>query len=169
MNAKIVIALIVLVMSACGSAPMRYEPKPSDMTVEQAMDTVEKLTMMQHQAWKPDYIGFERDYIVWDNGRVTTSRSSAVAVPVGNIAIGVGRGRETTRNVGTRIYFSDIQKVELLSWKRKMQQWYVVSIVAFRGQRTHVLRTRYQEDSEKYVDALHVLIEARRSTSGTAR
>jgi hypothetical protein len=159
---------LILALCGCGTSLMRYEPSSRGMDVDQAISTIEKLTMMQHPAWRPDYLAFEYEYMAWDFGYVTSQRASAVAVPIGNTAVAIGRGRGTTRHLANRIYFSDIRRIELLSWRRKFKQWYVISIVHMRNRRTHVLRTRYLDDAQAYIDAMHVVMHARinRSAQG---
>jgi hypothetical protein len=157
-------SLCCLVMSGCGTSPIKYEPAVSQMDAQRAMSTIEKLTMMQHPAWRPDYLAFEYDYMAWDFGQVSSHRSNAVVIPIGGTPVAVGGGRGTTRHSGNRIYFNDIKKVELLSWRRKFKQWYVVSIVGFRGERTHVLRTRHLEDAKSYVDAMQVVLGAKQNS-----
>ncbi len=137
------------------------------MTAHQAQVLIEKLTMTQHPAWKPDYLQFEADFMALGFGQVTTHRSNAVAIPVGNSAIAVGGGRGTTRHVGDRVYYADVKDVRLLSWRRKLKQWYVVSVVTQRNQPVHVFRTRYLEDAQAYVDAFHAVLDERVNAAAT--
>lgn len=153
-------ALMSLLCACGGTNVMPYDARPN-MRVEQAMTTIEKLTMTQHPAWRPDYVVFEPDFLGWGMGTVTTQSARAVAVPIGDSAVAIGRSRGTTRNVGERVYYSDVRQIQLLSWRRKGKQWYVASVVDHRDRRTHLLRTRYVEDAQSYVDALHVLVGAR--------
>lgn len=126
------------------------------MDVVAAKELVEKLTMTQHPAWKPDYIEYNDSYIEWGFGSVTTGSASGTAV--GGLA--VVSGRSSTRAVGNRLYYSDVREIQLLDWTRKGKQWYVVSSVSNRGDQTHLLRTRYIEDAQQYVDALTTIIKS---------
>lgn len=148
---RYVLVLVSLVVSGCTSV-MSYQPS-ADMDVERARTVVEKLTLTQHRDWRPDYITVTDEYLVWGFGLVTRGRATAVAFD--NVAI--GSGHSTTRETGQRLYFEDIQELQLLSWRRKFKQWYVASVMT-RSQQVHLLRTRHQQDAKDYLDALNVLM-----------
>jgi hypothetical protein len=162
--ASLLCGVMALLCACGGTRVMPYDARPN-MRVEQAMTAIEKLTMTQHSAWRPDYVVFEPDFLGWGMGTVTTQSARAIAVPVGNSAVAVGRGSGTTRNVGERVYYGDIRQIQLLSWRRKGRQWYVASVVDRRDNITHLLRTRYVEDAQSYIDALYVLVGARTGVS----
>jgi hypothetical protein len=138
MFAPLFLTLIMVALSGCTSV-IQYQPHSMDVSA--AKELIDKLTMTQHPAWKPDYIEFNDTYIQWGFGAVTSGRSS-------------------THNVGTRLYYSDVRDIQLLDWTRKGKQWYVVTSVNARGEQTHLLRTRHLEDAQQYVDAIRTVIHA---------
>ena len=153
MLAPFILTLIITALSGCTSV-VQYQPHSMD--VGAAKELIDKLTMTQHPAWKPDYIEFNDTYIQWGFGAVTTGSGSGAVI--GNVA--VTSGRSSTHNVGTRLYYSDVRDIQLLDWTRKGKQWYVVTSVNARGEQTHLLRTRHLEDAQQYVDAIRTVIHA---------
>lgn len=84
------------------------------------------------------------------------------SVENGEEGVLVGR---TTASYGKseRLYYEDIDRIEVLDWTRKFQQWYVTSVVTDRDKRIHLLRTRHAEDAKEYADALKTLMAASNS------
>ncbi|SBS66894.1 hypothetical protein [Vibrio atlanticus] len=145
--------LLVATLSGCGTVPMAYQPK--DMSLEQAYIVVEQMVMTQHRNWKPDYFVMTEHYIGWDFGTVSKS-----------VGTGTSFGNTTTRNVGERVYYNQIEEVKLLSWKRKFKQWYVVSLTDLNGRvLKHIFRTRQLRDAELATDALNVILKDRQTTN----
>jgi hypothetical protein len=149
----VALALFLVFLSACTSV-IPYQGHAMDVAT--AKEVIDKLTMTQHPAWKPDYIEFSETYIQWGFGEVTTGSGSGAVI--GNAVF--SSGRSSTHNVGTRLYYSDVRDIQLLDWTRKGKQWYVVTSVNARGEQTHLLRTRHIEDAQQYVDAIHTVIHA---------
>jgi hypothetical protein len=152
-GALIVCAALAAAVSGCTSV-IQYQPRSMD--VASAKELIDKLTMTQHPAWKPDYIEFTDTYIQWGFGAVTTG--SGTGTVVGGLA--VSSGRSSTRAVGDRLYYADVHEIQLLDWTRKGKQWYVVSSLSNRGDQTYLFRTRHIEDAQQYVDAIRTVIHA---------
>ena len=155
--------LLITVLTGCGTAPMIYQPK--DMSLDQAYVVVEQMVMTQHRNWKPDYFVMTEHYIGWDFGSVSKSVGSGTSLGNDNAVI-IASSNTTTRNVGERVYFNQVEEVKLLSWKRKFKQWYVVSLTDQNGRvLKHVVRTRQLQDAELATDALNVILENRQATN----
>ncbi|CAK1758163.1 conserved exported hypothetical protein [Vibrio crassostreae] len=155
--------LLVATLTGCGTVPMAYQPK--DMSLDQAYVVVEQMVMTQHRNWKPDYFVMTEHYIGWDFG--TVSKSVGTGTSFGNSnAIVIASSNTTTRNVGERVYYNQIEEIKLLSWKRKFKQWYVVSLTDLNGRvLKHIVRTRQLRDAEFATDALNVILKDRQATN----
>jgi hypothetical protein len=151
--ALVVCAVLTSAVAGCTSV-IQYQPRSMD--VASAKELIDKLTMTQHPAWKPDYIEFNDTYVQWGYGAVTTG--SGTGTVVGGLA--VSSGRSSTRSVGDRVYYNDVREIQLLDWTRKGKQWYVVSSLSTRGDQTHLFRTRHIEDAQQYVDAIRTVMRA---------
>ncbi|MFL0802404.1 MAG: hypothetical protein K6L81_01715 [Agarilytica sp.] len=150
---KYIISLIVLLLVSSCSSLTNYKPTNVSSTGEAKM-LIEKLTFGQHAKWRPDYVDIKEQYMGWGFGHV--SHTKAGVAFAGNSAI--GNASTTTRTTQERLYYSDIKEVQVISWKRKLKQWYLASVITTRGKRVHLLRTRYEEDAQKYADALNTLM-----------
>jgi hypothetical protein len=125
------------------------------MSVRDAVDIVEQLTMTQHKTWRPDYFEINDKYILWNYGTISKGQISAVAID----SIVVGSGTSTTRSVGDRLYFNSIHNIQLLSWKRKFKQWYVVSALDNDNNIIqHLFHTQSLDDAKRFSDAMHTLV-----------
>ncbi len=153
---KLILLMIGMLLSACTSV-IEYKPK-KNMSVETSIKVIEKLTISQHPTWRPDFININNEYISWGFGSVI--KSSANSIQVQNTTI--AQGSSTVRNASERLYFEDIKKVELLSWKRKFKQWYVVSAITKHKERKNLLRTRYKDEAQNYIDAIYVFTQMRK-------
>jgi hypothetical protein len=125
------------------------------MSIGDAVDIVEQLTMTQHKTWRPDHFSINDKYIFWQYGTISKGHGSAVAID----SIVFGSVTSTTRSVGERLYFNSIHDIQLQSWKRKFSQWYVVS--AFDNDNNvvqHLFRTQSIEDAKRFTDAIHALV-----------
>ena len=150
---RILSILFVLLLAGCGSTLMLYNPK--EIPVGDAYSIIEQMIMTQHRAWKPDFFIITENYLGWDYGEIAKGRGSAVAFD--NIAF--GSSTSTIRNVNERVYFNSIDSIQLLDWKRKGKQWYVVSLMDNDGKVIkHIFRTRNLKDAELMMDATYSLI-----------
>lgn len=151
--------LACLVVAGCSSTTVTDREPIADVPLEEALNTISRLTMTQHPAWRPDGIGITEEFLHWGFG--TTTRGTVGGMAIG--VFGVANSRSTTRSVGDRLYFNDVVDIELLDWKRKGKQWYVVSVLKRHDLRTHILRSRYREDAIAYMDALASVMVAYQS------
>ena len=149
----ILCAALICAVSGCTSV-IQYQSHSMD--VSSAKELIDKLTMTQHPAWKPDYIEFSDTYIQWGYGAVTTGSATGTVVA----GLAVSSGRSSTRSVGERVYYSDVREIQLLDWTRKGKQWYVVSSLSTHGDQTFLFRTRHIEDAKQYVDAIRAVVRA---------
>ena len=150
----ILLAPLILVLTGCGStSPMSYDPSPMDF--EDAIVDVERLIMTQHPIWRPDYIEFDSQYLLLGYGTRSTGRISGAAV--GGAVF--GSTSSSTHAVSERLYFEQVKGITLMSWTRKMKQYYAISIRDSDGEHVgHVYRTRDIESAEQFVDAMNVVV-----------
>lgn len=143
------VAAIAAVVAACGTTGVGYVAKP--VAAELAEPTIERLVMTQHQAFRPDDFIVTDDFFGWSFGAV--SRGSFSGAAVGGAVF--GSSSERVRQLSDRAYYSQITEIRLYSWKRKMKQWWLVSLVD-KDDRIiiHALRTLSREDAELMVDSL---------------
>ena len=137
----------ILVLTGCETtSPIDY--RPSLMSVADAIDRIDRLTMSQRPEWRPDFIEINDQYILWGEGSL--SRGSR------NIPAFLGKTTTTTHEVGDRMYYDSPHRIVLSSWSG---DHYVVSI---RNEDTeffkYVFRTKNQENAKRYVDALETLV-----------
>lgn len=138
--------MLAMLLSGCASNILEYSPKLG-MNAQDAWEVVDELTMTQHLAWRPVYIEFKERYVVW--GRGVTTRG----------LIGGSRSRESQ----DRIYYKSIDRIQLMSWRRKLEQYYVVSIVRKDDSNAaHILHTRSLVDAKRFLDAFETLLAVHR-------
>lgn len=152
---KQILILIVVAFAAGCTAKVAYEPR-STGDVQEAARTIEKLTMTQHREWRPGAISITRRYLIWGSGVMTKAGADAAD---GEEGVLVGR---TTASYGDseRLYYEDINRIEVLDWTRKFKQWYVITVITDRDKLVYLLRTRHIEDAREYADALKTLMAA---------
>lgn len=150
---KILFLLSILVVAGCRStSPMSHNPSPMGLT--DAIGVIEKLTMTQHRAWRPDYVDIKSQYILWGHGTRSSGRGTAIVL--GNVA--VGRSSSTTREVGERLYYEQIHGIVLMSWLRNTRQWYAVSVRNSDNDHAgYIFRTRNLESAKSFVDAMEAV------------
>ena len=132
-----VLAFALVAVTCGGSRVLMYSPK-TDMGIHESRETIEELMMTQHRAWRPDYVESNENYIVWGTGVISHT--------------GAWTGTTTrTRSTGERIYYKHVDHLELLSWKRKSKQWYVVRVVRKenRGEKRRRKKNRGEERRRK--------------------
>lgn len=145
-------------VAGCSSTKITDIKGTPHVPLEDALNTIPRLTMTQHPAWRPDGIGITEEFLHWGYG--TSTRGSAGGVAVG--IFGVASSRSVTRDIGERLYYADISDIQLVDWKRKGKQWYIVSTVNRHGQRKRVLVSRYKEDALDYLDSFASITEGYR-------
>jgi hypothetical protein len=153
-----IIGAIVLIaaMAACGTTQIAYVAKPIEL--EAAQRNIERLVMTQHQDWRPDDFIFADEFFGWSFGTVSQGNFAGV----GTSGVVFGTSSERVRQLSDRVYYSQVAGVRLYSWKRKMRQWYVVSLIG-RDDTVlmHTLRTLSREDAELMVDSLNQYLYAK--------
>ncbi len=155
------ILLFSVLIVSCGSSPTKYQPK--EITIEEAYEISEEMIYTQHPKWRPDNFVVTDKYIGFDYGTVTRGRVSGSVI--GDTGFFVGSSKSTTRGTGERYYYRNIASVKLLSWKRKFQQWWVVSLYDENDHYIrHILRTRSYSDAKLFTDALHKIVNTHKKT-----
>ena len=130
-----------------------------NLSITEAINTVEQLTMSQHSSFRPDFIEFNDQYISWGYGVVSTSRGSAVAIS--NLIF--GSSKTVSRNSGDRLYFNTIESVKFNPWTRKFKQWYTAAVTDQSGRiRKHIYRTRDKYSARLFVHAMNIIVEYQR-------
>ena len=147
-------------ITACSSSSIiSYTPQPVG-NLNEAKDTVEELTLTQHQLWKPDYIELNDKYAAWGYGQI--SKTQGIAVASGGIA-----GAESTtktHNANERVYYNSIKEIQLMNWSRKFKKWYVVSLIGTDNQIIkHVYYTQNMDSAKRFINAFQFIIKNRSS------
>jgi len=149
----LIVTLVAVLMSGCSSTKYMDRMPDTSVSIEDAVNTISRLTMTQHPKWRPDGVGITEEFIYWGYG--TTTRGGTVIS-----SFGIANSRSVTRDVGDRVYFTDIKEVRFLDWKRKGKQWYGVSVLDRNLGIKHILRTRNQEDAVSYFDAFSSILKS---------
>lgn len=152
----LIMTVAAALMSGCSSTKFTDRTPDTSVSIEQAVNTVSRLTMTQHPKWRPDGVGITEEFIYWGYG--TTTRGSLGAVVVGSF--GIANSHSVTRDAGQRLYFADIRNVQFVDWKRKGKQWYVISVVDRNMGRKHTFRTRNYDDAISYFDAFSSILKS---------
>ena len=150
---RIIIFSLIILASCGGVDAIKYTP--TTMKLKDATDTVEELIMTQHPLWKPDSLEINDKYISWDFGYISKGKGTAIAVAPG---FAVGRNSSVSNNKNERVYFHSIKDVQLSTWSRKFETWYVVSLIDKNGDIfKHILHTRDLDDAKRFTDAINTL------------
>ncbi len=156
------VIFLVLLLSGCGTTPMPYNTK--NISISEAYEVIDQMVMTQHRAWKPDYFIITDRYLGWDYGSVSRGQTNAVVYN----GLATGTSSSTIRDVNERVYFNQVDHVQLLDWTRKFKQWYVVTLVDQNGNYIkHILRTRSKSDAELMMDALSAVLSDRKELNST--
>jgi len=144
---KLLLLLSMLpITSFGGTSPIEYQPSPMSLT--DAIGVIDKMIMTQHQDWKPDFLEINDQYILWGEGAVSKGRDG--------MPITLGSSNSTTHQVGYRLYYDSIGKIDFSYWRR---DYYLVSIRNKENKIIrHVLRTKDQEGAKRFVDAMESLV-----------
>ena len=112
---KILLLLLILVVANCATtSPIDYQPSP--MSLPDATNMIDKLTMIQRQGWAPDSIEINDKYILWNEGGL-----SEVSTGFANL----GEPTIHSRSVAHRLYYDSNDSIVISPWSG---DHYVVSI-----------------------------------------
>lgn len=138
---KYLFVLVTFFLIGCGTSPINYQA--TNMEIKQAVNLVEDLTWSQHINWRPRSFVITDEYMAWS---------------ISSVDFVVDSVNSPNRNVEIKSYYRAIDKVQLYSWKRKLQQWYVVGIINKRGSSEFVLHTRSLEDAKLFTNAMSSIV-----------
>jgi len=134
---------------ACSSTRLQYTPAVIDSSDARAV--IEQVFMEQPVRYRPESVVVEDTFIAISEGVSTSSRSSGVAVHVSHgFVFGGGGGRDTAKELNTRVYFSSIGELQL--YKRK--SWFIVQIRNTEGQVVKSVYASNQDKAQHFMDAL---------------
>jgi hypothetical protein len=150
---------LVYFNSGCSSV-LQYQPN-TGMNIDEAKHKIEKLTYLQPEKWKPDYVEFHNDYLIWGYGVSTSTKGGGVGVNfptnipgISGYNINQGSAKSTSKNVYTRLYFEDISRIEVRS-KTKLffHKNYKASVFTKQKKWVDVYHGYKRQDCQEYVDA----------------
>ncbi len=152
-------------LTSCGTTPTNYKQKQV-IPKEDAIVILEQLLMTQHPDYRPNNIFINDEFLGLDFGSVTESNTFGSGTPIGNSYFTGSYTKTETTFVGSRHYFSDIEKIKLLSWKRKLKQWYVITTYNGQGQNTaNIYRTRDLNRAKLFYDSFQSVLDANKKNT----
>lgn len=150
---KIWYALCVLLLTGCTATKLTYTPEP-ETNRNDAIRIIEQVVMEQPIKYRPGGVLVAQDYIGFDDGTISKTKSLGLGVGAANGTVGGAIGgsisKTVSKSIRDRIYFNSIAKFNLY----KKRDWYIVDVIGNNSRRLKRFYTLEKNKAEELIDSL---------------